>query len=74
MPKTRAVFSWERAYGGTSLHGQSHGEPFLVLLQHRLQGDGLYLLDEPEAALSTQRQLSVLTLMPTPSTIHFPSV
>ncbi len=53
----------ERAYGGTSLHSQSHGEAFLALLQHRFQGDGVYLLDEPEAALSPQRQLSVLTLM-----------
>jgi predicted ATPase len=53
----------ERAYGGMSLHGQSHGEAFLSLLQHRFQGDGVYLLDEPEAALSPQRQLSVLTLM-----------
>jgi predicted ATPase len=53
----------ERAYGGTSLHGQSHGEAFLSLLQHRFQGDGVYLLDEPEAALSPQRQLSVLTLL-----------
>jgi predicted ATPase len=52
----------ERAYGGRSLHNQSHGEAFLSLLQHRFQGDGVYLLDEPEAALSPQRQLSVLTL------------
>src|SRR5438105_5655818 len=53
----------ERVYGGRSLHRQSHGEAFLALLQHRFQGDGLYLLDEPEAALSPQRQLSVLTLL-----------
>jgi len=53
----------ERAYGGKSLHRQSHGEAFLSLLAHRFQGDGVYLLDEPEAALSPQRQLSVLTLM-----------
>ena len=53
----------ERAYGGKSLHRQSHGEAFLALLQHRFQGDGVYLLDEPEAALSPQRQLSVLTLL-----------
>src|SRR5438128_3384601 len=39
----------ERAYGGKSLHGQSHGEAFLSLLQYRLQGDGVYLFDEPEA-------------------------
>ena len=51
------------AFGGTSLHQQSHGESFLALLLNRLQGDGLYLFDEPEAALSPQRQLAVLTLM-----------
>lgn len=50
-------------YGGTSLHDQSHGEAFLALLTQRLQGDGVYLFDEPEAALSPQRQLSVLTLL-----------
>lgn len=52
-----------RAYGGKSLHAQSHGEAFLSLLAERLQGDGIYLFDEPEAALSPQRQLSVLTLL-----------
>lgn len=52
-----------RAYGGKSLHAQSHGEAFLSLLTNRLQGDGVYLFDEPEAALSPQRQLSVLTLL-----------
>jgi predicted ATPase len=51
------------AYGGKSLHAQSHGEAFLALLTHRLQGGGLYLFDEPEAALSPQRQLAVLTLL-----------
>lgn len=50
-------------YGKKSLHAQSHGEAFLSLLCNRLQGDGLYIFDEPEAALSPQRQLSVLTLM-----------
>jgi predicted ATPase len=48
------------AYGGRSLHEQSHGESFLALLNHRFGGNGLYLLDEPEAALSPQRQLAVL--------------
>ena len=51
------------AYGGKSLHAQSHGEAFLALLTNRLQGGGLYLFDEPEAALSPQRQLAVLTLL-----------
>ena len=51
------------SYGGKSLHAQSHGESFLALLTNRLKGDGVYLFDEPEAALSPQRQLSVLTLL-----------
>lgn len=51
----------EYGYGQKSLHQQSHGEAFLALLTNRLQGDGVYLFDEPEAALSPQRQLSVLT-------------
>ena len=53
----------EHGYGKKSLHHQSHGEAFLSLLTNRLQGDGVYLFDEPEAALSPQRQLSVLTLL-----------
>ena len=48
-------------YGGQSLHEQSHGESFLALVMHRFGGNGLYILDEPEAALSPQRQLSVLS-------------
>lgn len=48
------------AYGGRSLHEQSHGESFLALLQHRFGSHGLYILDEPEAALSPRRQLAVL--------------
>lgn len=50
-----------KAYGGRSLHEQSHGESFLALMMHRFGGNGLYLLDEPEAALSPQRQLAVLS-------------
>lgn len=53
----------EYGYGKKSLHAQSHGEAFLSLLLNRLQGDGVYLFDEPEAALSPPRQLSVLTLL-----------
>ena len=49
-----------RRYGGRSLHEQSHGESFLALMQNRFQGQGFYLLDEPEAALSPQRQLTLL--------------
>jgi predicted ATPase len=48
------------SYGGQSLHEQSHGESFLALMTNRFGGEGLYLLDEPEAALSPQRQLAVL--------------
>jgi len=49
------------SYGGNSLHEQSHGESFLSLVVHRFSGHGLYILDEPEAALSPTRQLSVLS-------------
>ena len=48
------------SYGGVSLHSQSHGESFLALVQNRFGGEGLYLLDEPEAALSPTRQLTLL--------------
>ena len=48
------------SYGGRSLHEQSHGESFLALLTQRFTGQGLYILDEPEAALSPQRQLALL--------------
>ncbi len=51
------------SYGDRPLHEQSHGESFLALLVNRFHGEGLYLLDEPEAALSPSRQLSVLTRM-----------
>lgn len=51
------------SYGGVSLHNQSHGESFLSLLIERFGGKGLYLLDEPEAALSPTRQLAVLSRM-----------
>jgi predicted ATPase len=49
-----------RAYGGRSLHEQSHGESFLAIMLHRFGPNGLYLLDEPEAALSTQNCLACL--------------
>ena len=49
------------AYGGVSLHKQSHGESFLSLVQNRFFGNGLYILDEPEAALSPMRLLALLT-------------
>ena len=53
----------EEGYGGKSLHQQSHGESFMSLLNERFKGLGLYILDEPEAALSPQRQLTALKRM-----------
>lgn len=50
-------------YGGRSLHCQSHGESFLALMQNRFHGHSLYILDEPEAALSPQRQLTALLMI-----------
>ncbi len=47
-------------YGGKSLHCQSHGESFLSILQNRFFGNGLYILDEPEAALSPNRLLTLM--------------
>ncbi len=51
------------SYGGVSLHEQSHGESFLSLVQHRFGGEGLYILDEPEAALSPMRLLTLMMEM-----------
>ena len=50
------------SYGGVPLHEQSHGEAFLAVFRNRFE-DGLYLLDEPEAALSPQRQLAFLAIL-----------
>jgi predicted ATPase len=50
-------------YGDKSLHEQSHGESFLALIFNRFFGNGLYILDEPEAALSPSRQFSLLAKM-----------
>jgi predicted ATPase len=52
-----------RVYGGKSLHEQSHGESFFALFENRFRGKGLYLLDEPESALSPTRQMSFLTIL-----------
>lgn len=49
------------SYGGRSLHTQSHGESFMAVLLNKLRGNGIYLLDEPEAALSPNRQLAALS-------------
>ncbi|WP_245157118.1 AAA family ATPase [Anaerovorax sp. IOR16] len=49
-----------QSYGGISLHKQSHGESFLALIQNRFLGNGIYILDEPEAALSPLRILTLI--------------
>jgi len=51
-------------YGGKSLHRQSHGESFMATLTNKLRGKGLYIMDEPEAALSPARQMTAI------ATIH----
>ncbi|MCB8813978.1 AAA family ATPase [Desulfosporosinus shakirovi] len=48
------------SYGGQSLHEQSHGESFFAVFQNKFIGKGLYILDEPEAALSPSRQMSMI--------------
>lgn len=50
-------------YGGVSFHEQSHGESFLALVMNRFEGNGLYILDEPESALSPQRLMSLLVVI-----------
>lgn len=52
-----------KPYGGRSLHEQSHGESFLAVVLNRFGPNGLYILDEPEAALSTQNCLTLLRRM-----------
>jgi predicted ATPase len=54
--------SWA-SYGRKSLHEQSHGESFLTMFMNRFNGKGFYVLDEPEAALSPTRQLSVISVL-----------
>jgi len=51
------------SYGGDSLHDQSHGESFFAVMLNRFSGEGLYILDEPEAALSPTRQMAMLSRM-----------
>lgn len=48
------------SYGGVSLHKQSHGESFMALVENRFYGNGLYILDEPEAALSPMRLMRLM--------------
>jgi predicted ATPase len=52
-----------QGYGGKSLHDQSHGESFISLPQNRFTRSGFYVMDEPEAALSPQRQLALLVIL-----------
>ena len=47
-------------YGGVSLHKQSHGESFMALVENRFYGNGIYILDEPEAALSPMRLMRLM--------------
>lgn len=48
------------AHPSEEYHNRSHGESFLKMVQNNIQPNGLYFLDEPEAALSPQRQLTLL--------------
>ena len=57
----RLCYSLSQA--GRSLHTRSHGETFFTVLELKFQRNGLFLLDEPEAALSPQRQLAFLVLL-----------
>jgi len=52
-----------RHFGGIAPHDRSHGESFFSLMLDRFKGNGLYLFDEPESALSPTRQMSLLTIM-----------
>ncbi len=62
LAKEDPTFNYE-GYGGKSLHEQSHGESFLSLFLNRFGGQSIYLLDEPEAALSPARQLAFLRVI-----------
>ncbi len=51
------------SYGGVSLHEKSHGESFMALLENRFSGNGIYILDEPESALSPRSIMRMLVIM-----------
>jgi len=53
----------KESYGGISLHNVSHGESFMALMRERLGGNGLYLFDEPEAALSPSRIIAMIGII-----------
>jgi predicted ATPase len=61
-PARASLAAMEQMYGA-GLDARSHGEAFLALFQSRLVPNGLYLLDEPEAALSPQSQLALIALI-----------
>jgi predicted ATPase len=54
---------WSEASGGVDLHARSHGEAFIQLLKNRFSEPGLYLFDEPEAALSFTSCLGLIALL-----------
>lgn len=62
MPYAREIGDMRRAYGD-GLDARSHGEAFLELFRQRFTGEGLYLMDEPEAPLSPMRQLELIVLL-----------
>lgn len=62
MPYSREIGAMRKAYGD-GIDSRSHGESFLMLFRERFVGEGVYLLDEPEAPLSPARQLSFLALL-----------
>lgn len=51
------------SYGGVSLHKQSHGESFMSLIENRFGSNGIYILDEPEAALSPMRLMRLMAVI-----------
>ena len=62
QPATGSLAGMKQRYGD-DLDANSHGESFLTLFQSRFVPGGLYILDEPEAALSPLRQLSLIALI-----------
>ena len=63
MDELRSPSSRPLDFGGGDFHTMSHGESFFALMETRMRENGLFLLDEPEAALSPQRQLALLVMM-----------
>jgi predicted ATPase len=63
IPPDSSCANPREPYGGKSLHEQSHGESFLALFTNKFRGQAIYILDEPEAALSPRRQLEFLKVI-----------